>query len=259
MARIRTRLDERVMRDGLADSRSRAQSLIMAGVVRVDGVVVDKSGTNVADDAQVTIDAPARFVSRGGEKLEHAFVDLADRLDELGLDPAGQQCVDLGASTGGFTDCLLQRGAAHVSAIDVGHGQLHPRMRDDERVTVRERTNARHVTPDLFAVAPSVLVCDVSFISLKTLLPSPFTCMAPNWWGMVLCKPQFEAGRERLNRHGRKGVITDEGIRAEIVAEVVAAISDLGPRVDRVVQAYPPGPKGNIEYVLLLVSEDTES
>lgn len=256
---MKERLDERVARDGLAETRSRAQRLIMAGVVRVDGVVVDKAGTAVAADAVVSVDAPARFVSRGGEKLDNAFVSLDAVLDEHGLSVNGVHALDVGASTGGFTDCLLQRGAAHVTAVDVGHGQLHPKLREDPRVTVLERTNARTLTPEQFDPPPSLLVCDASFISLRTVLAAPVACMASGWWGLVLCKPQFEAGRERLHRYGRKGVITDDAGRALIVDECAAQLRGIGIDVRHVVQAHPPGPKGNIEFVFFVRALDTES
>ncbi|MCW2956509.1 MAG: hemolysin [Thermoleophilia bacterium] len=247
------RIDERLVADGLAESRSLAQRLIMAGAVRVDGQLVDKSSTKVRDEQQVAVDAGPPFVSRGGEKLENALIDLGARISAEGFAVEGARAIDIGASTGGFTDCLLQRGAAHVVAVDVGYGQLHQSLRTDARVTVMERTNARHLEPGDLPYAPDLLVCDASFISLGTVLPATFAAMDPaGWWGVLLCKPQFEAGRERMNRHGRKGVLTDVAVRDQVVAETIAAVRAAGVEVLQHVQAHPPGPKGNVEYALLV-------
>lgn len=247
------RIDERLVRDGLVESRSLAQRLVMAGAVRIADQVVTKSSTTVRDDQHVSVDTGPPFVSRGGEKLENALVELGPRIEELGLVVAGARAIDVGASTGGFTDCLLQRGAAHVVAVDVGYGQLHESLRVDQRVTSMERTNARHVTATDLPYAPDLIVCDASFISLATVLPAVFACMDPaGWWGVLLCKPQFEAGRERMARHGRKGVLVDVEVRTQVVDETVAALRELGIDVDRVVQAHPPGPKGNVEFCLLV-------
>jgi len=247
------RIDERLVRDGLVVSRSLAQRLVMAGAVRIDGQVAAKPSSNVRDNQEVTVDQGPPFVSRGGEKLENALVDLAERIAAEGFAVEGAKAIDIGASTGGFTDCLLQRGAAHVVAVDVGYGQLHPRMRDDARVTVMERTNARHLTPDQLPYAADLIVCDASFISIGTILPPVFATMRPEgWWGVLLCKPQFEAGKTRMNKFGRKGVLTDAAVRDEVVEETVASIRAAGVEVLEVVQAHPPGPKGNIEYCLLV-------
>jgi 23S rRNA (cytidine1920-2'-O)/16S rRNA (cytidine1409-2'-O)-methyltransferase len=247
MARIR--LDERLVRDGHAENKSQAQRLIMAGVVRVDGQRSDKAGTPTGDGSVVEVEAPARFVSRGGDKLANAFDDLAAEIAGHGWSVDGAQALDVGSSTGGFTDCLLQNGAAEVAAVDVGYGQLHPKLRDDPRVTVMERVNARHLSPGDLPFAPNLVVCDASFISLATVMRGPISCMAPNWWGLLLCKPQFEAGPQRL---GKGGVVRDDAIRDEIVAETIGSIEQLGVRVVAKTQAHPPGPKGNIEYVLLV-------
>ncbi|MCW2928613.1 MAG: hemolysin [Thermoleophilia bacterium] len=247
------RLDERLVHDGLVESRSLAQRLVMAGSVRVDGQVVDKSSAKVRDGQVLTVDAGPPFVSRGGEKLENALVDHAGRIEAEGFRVEGAHAIDIGASTGGFTDCLLQRGAAHVVAVDVGYGQLHQRLRAHERVTMMERTNARHLTREDLPFAPDLIVCDASFIPLATVLPATIAAMSPQgWWGVLLCKPQFEAGRDRMNRHGRKGVLTDVDVRAQVVEETVASVRSMGVDVLDVVQAHPPGPKGNIEYVLLV-------
>ena len=242
------RLDERLAADGLAESRSQAQRLIMAGVVRVNGQRVDKASHRVAAAATVEVDAPPRFVSRGGDKLDNAVAELADDIAALGLSIDGAHAIDVGASTGGFTDCLLKRGAAGVVAVDVGYGQLHERLRSDPRVTVMDRTNARHLAPADLPFQPDLIVCDASFISLRTVLPGPLACMRRPFWGMLLCKPQFEAGRERVT----KGVVRDEAVRMQVVEETVEAVQRLGLEVHKVVQAHPPRPKGNREYVLLI-------
>jgi 23S rRNA (cytidine1920-2'-O)/16S rRNA (cytidine1409-2'-O)-methyltransferase len=249
-----TRIDERLVELGLAESRSQAQRLLMAGSVRVDDQLVDKASAKVREDQAIEVVAGSPFVSRGGEKLENALTDHADRIAAEGFEVTGARAVDIGASTGGFTDCLLQRGAAHVAAVDVGYGQLHQRLRTDERVTNIERTNARHLAPGDLPYAPNLLVCDASFIPLATVLPATIALMdqAEGWWGILLCKPQFEAGRERMNRHGRKGVLTDEDVRAQVVEETVESVRAMGVEVLDVVQAHPPGPKGNIEYALLV-------
>src|SRR5436305_538792 len=186
---MKKRLDILLVERGFAESRARAQALVIAG--RVHGY--DKPGHQVDEAVELTVEQPPRYVSRGGEKLAHG-------LDALGVDPAGLECVDGGASTGGFTDDLPQRGAARVIAIDVGYGQLHPRLRGDARVTVLERTNARKVTELPFA--PQLAVCDVSFISVRIALPPVLRLCAPGWQAVVLVKPQFGAGREDVGKGG---------------------------------------------------------
>lgn len=246
-----TRLDVRMVELGLAESRSMAQRLIMAGQVRVDGQLRDKASFTVSEDAEVDVAELPKYVSRGGDKLSNAIDDLRGDIEQLGRSVEDARCIDIGASTGGFTDCLLQHGAQHVIGVDVGYGQLHPRLRNDERVTVMERTNARHLTMDMLPWRPSLLVCDASFIGLATVLPAPIECMQPDWWGLVLCKPQFEAGRSRI---GKRGVIRDAAVREDVLAEVTAALGDLGARVVSSVEARPRGRKGNVEYVLLVTS-----
>jgi 23S rRNA (cytidine1920-2'-O)/16S rRNA (cytidine1409-2'-O)-methyltransferase len=233
---MRKRLDVVLVERGLAETRSQAQALVMAGLVPG----YDKPGTQVADDVELVVERPPRFVSRGGEKLANA-------LEALGLDPAGRDCVDIGASTGGFTDCLLQAGAARVVAIDVGYGQLHPRLRDDPRVTVMERTNARHLTELPFA--PSLVVCDASFISVKLVVPPVLALSAPGWEALVLVKPQFEAGKADVP----KGVVRDPEVRRRVLLDVCAAAAGWRGRVVGVVDSGLPGPKGNREFVLHLV------
>lgn len=243
------RLDERLVQDGLVESRSVAQRLIMAGQVRVDGQLCDKASARVRAESSVELTQQPRFVSRGGDKLCNAIDELSAVLDKLDLHVDGACALDVGASTGGFTDCLLQRGAAQVIAVDVGYGQLHPRLRNDTRVTVMERTNARHLTPDQLPYEPDMIVCDASFISLAKLLPGPLACMAAGYWGMLLCKPQFEAGRGRV---GSGGVVRDDAVRQETLDAVIASVQALGARVEACAEARPRGPKGNVEYLLLI-------
>jgi 23S rRNA (cytidine1920-2'-O)/16S rRNA (cytidine1409-2'-O)-methyltransferase len=200
----------------------------------------DKPGTQVAEDAELTVKSPPPYVSRAGHKLANA-------LDAFGVDVTGLDCCDVGASTGGFADVLLQRGAAHVIAIDVGYGQLHPRLRNDPRVTVLERTNARHVTELPFA--PQLVTCDVSFISVKLALPPVLRLAAPGWQALVLVKPQFEAGRAETP----KGVVRDTEVQRRVVRAIVDAALAWGGAASGVVDSGLPGPKGNREFVLHLV------
>jgi 23S rRNA (cytidine1920-2'-O)/16S rRNA (cytidine1409-2'-O)-methyltransferase len=237
---VKKRLDALLVERGLAESRARAQALVMAGLVPG----YEKPGQQVDEDAELTVAAAPAFVSRGGEKLAHGF-------DALGVDPAGLDCLDVGASTGGFTDVLLQRGARRVIALDVGYGQLHPRLRADPRVTVLERTNAR--TLEALPFPPQLVVCDVSFISVRTALPPALRLAAPGWQALVLVKPQFEAGRADV---GKGGVVRDPEVRRRVVREVAEAALGWGARVAGVVDSGLPGPKGNRELVLHLVHSD---
>jgi 23S rRNA (cytidine1920-2'-O)/16S rRNA (cytidine1409-2'-O)-methyltransferase len=238
----RKRLDVVLVERGLAESREQAKALVMAGLVPG----YDKPGQQVGDDATLTVERPPRFVSRGGEKLAHA-------LDALGVDPSGKDCLDLGASTGGFTDCLLQRGAARVIALDVGYGQLHPRLRDDDRVTVLERVNARHL--DALPFPPEVITCDVSFISATRVLPPAIALAAPGWEALVLVKPQFEAGRADVP----KGVVRDPGVRRRVLRDFCAEAASWRARVAGVVDSGHPGPKGNREFVVHLIASEKPS
>jgi 23S rRNA (cytidine1920-2'-O)/16S rRNA (cytidine1409-2'-O)-methyltransferase len=237
---VRKRLDVLLVERGLAESRAQAQALVMAGRVRG----YDKPGQQVAEDAELVVERGPEYVSRGGEKLAHG-------LDRLGVDPAGLDCVDVGASTGGFTDVLLRRGAARVIALDVGYGQLHPRLRADPRVTVLERTNARTLAELPFP--PQLAVCDVSFISVRLALPPVLRLCGPGWQAVVLVKPQFEAGRADV---GKGGVVRDPSVRARAVREVAEAATGWGASVLGVVDSGLPGPKGNRELVLHLVQSD---
>ena len=236
---MKKRVDVLLVERGLAQSRAQAQALVLAG--RVPGY--DKPGTQVDEAAALEVECGPRFVSRGGDKLANA-------LERLGVDPAGRDCLDVGASTGGFTDCLLQAGANRVIALDVGYGQLHPRLRDDARVTVLERTNARHVTELPFA--PELVVCDVSFISVRTALPPLLRLAEPGWEALVLVKPQFEAGRADVP----KGVVRDPEVRREAVGSVAEAALAWPARTVGVVDSGVPGPKGNREFFVHLVHDD---
>src|SRR5437588_3970935 len=237
---MKKRLDVLLVERGLAETRAQAQALVVAG--RVLGHA--KPGTQVDEAIELELEMPPPYVSRGGEKLAHA-------LDAFGIDPSGLDCLDVGASTGGFTDVLLQRGAARVIAVDVGYGQLHSRLRADERVTVLERTNARGLAELPFA--PQLVVCDVSFISVRVALPPALELAAPGWQAIVLVKPQFEAGRADV---GKGGVVRDDAVRARVVREVAEAALGWGATVAGVVDSGLPGPKGNRELFLHLVQAD---
>jgi 23S rRNA (cytidine1920-2'-O)/16S rRNA (cytidine1409-2'-O)-methyltransferase len=248
--RRRERLDVVVHARGLAPSRERARALIMAGVVRVDGRLRDKPGTLVASDAQVELVGPSpelRYASRGGLKLERA-------LDAFGVDPAGQVCVDVGASTGGFTDVLLLRGAARVYAVDVGRGQLAWQLRSDPRVVVMERTNIRYLTA-LPEPAMGATI-DVSFISLRLVLPPVAALLVPSGWIVALVKPQFEAGRAEVDRGS--GVISDPAVHRTVLHGLLAWIAQTGPQagrrleVRRLIPSPIVGRDGNHEYLLHL-------
>jgi 23S rRNA (cytidine1920-2'-O)/16S rRNA (cytidine1409-2'-O)-methyltransferase len=232
---MKKRLDVVLVERGLAESRSQAQALVLAGLVRG----YDKPGAQVADDVVLDVERPPRFVSRGGEKLQNA-------LDALGVKVAGRDCADVGASTGGFTDCLLQAGARRVVAIDVGYGQLHPRLRDDPRVTVLERVNARMLTKLPFA--PELVVCDVSFISVTKALPPVLGLAGSGWEALVLVKPQFEAGRADVT----KGVVRDTGVQRNVLESVIEGAREWGGVTVGVVDSGLPGPKGNREFFVHL-------
>jgi 23S rRNA (cytidine1920-2'-O)/16S rRNA (cytidine1409-2'-O)-methyltransferase len=240
-----TRLDVLMAERGIAESRSRAQALIMAGRVLVEGAVVTKAGSAVPETARVELVAPPRYVSRGGEKLETALRAFA-------VDVTGERCLDVGASTGGFTDVLLRRGASRVVALDVGHGQLDWRIRNDPRVVVLERVNARTLTPEQLpadARAFDVVVMDVSFISARQVLPAIAPLLQPGADVIVLVKPQFEAGREEV---GKGGLVRDPAVHGRVVDEVAAAATALG--LTRVAMTESPitGTEGNREFLLHL-------
>jgi 23S rRNA (cytidine1920-2'-O)/16S rRNA (cytidine1409-2'-O)-methyltransferase len=233
------RLDNLIVSRGLAPSRARAQAFVLAGDVYVGGVRVDKAGTLIPDDAAIEVrGAEHGYVSRGGVKL-------AGALDAFALDVRGLRCLDLGASTGGFTDCLLQRGAATVTAVDVGYGQLAHKLRSDPRVVVMERTNARTLTPDAIGGAADLTVVDASFIGLEKLMPAVALCTRPGGELVALVKPQFEVGRELASRG--KGVIRDEGVRAEAIAQAARSVAEAGFVLAGQCDSALAGPKGNRE------------
>jgi 23S rRNA (cytidine1920-2'-O)/16S rRNA (cytidine1409-2'-O)-methyltransferase len=239
---MKKRVDVLLVERGLAESRTQAQALVMAGLVPG----YDKPGTQVDESAELTVKGKQPYVSRGGEKLAHG-------LDRLDVDPDGLDCIDVGSSTGGFTDVLLQRGARRVIAIDVGTHQLHEKLRGDERVTVMEQTNARELTELPFA--PELVVCDVSFISVRIALPPVLALAAPGWRAVVLVKPQFEAGRAEVP----KGVVREPATRARVLREVAAAALGWGASSLGVVDSGLPGPKGNREFFLHLEQSDHPS
>jgi 23S rRNA (cytidine1920-2'-O)/16S rRNA (cytidine1409-2'-O)-methyltransferase len=232
------RLDVLLVERGLAESRAQAQALVLAGLVPG----FDKAGAQVDEGVELTLESLPPYVSRAGHKLANA-------LDAFAVDVTGLDCCDVGASTGGFTDVLLQRGAVRVIALDVGYGQLHPRLRNDPRVTVLERTNARHVTE--LPLAAQLVTCDVSFISVKLALPPVLRLAAPGWQALVLVKPQFEAGRAEAH----KGVVRDAEVQRRVVREVAEAALAWGGETGGVVDSGLPGPKGNREFVLHLVQK----
>ena len=243
----RSRLDSELVRTGLARSRRHAGELITAGRVSIDGVRAVKSATPLEPGqvVQVAPSAAPDYASRAGHKLAGALDALGD------LRVEGRICLDAGASTGGFTDVLLRRGAAHVVAVDVGHGQLVPALRADPRVTVREGGNVRHLRPGDLGPAPDLVVGDLSFISLTLVLPALVAVAAPGADLLLLVKPQFEVGRERL---GSGGVVRDPRLRAQAVLGVARSAAALGRRPRAVVASALPGPSGNVEYFVWLVA-----
>jgi 23S rRNA (cytidine1920-2'-O)/16S rRNA (cytidine1409-2'-O)-methyltransferase len=235
----RRRLDTLLAERGLAGSRTSAAASVRAGRVRVgaDGRRAEKPGQLVAEDAELAVDERPRYVSRGGAKLENA-------IRALGLDVRGCSCLDVGASTGGFTDCLLQHGAARVVAVDVGYGQLDWGLRQDPRVDVMERANARHLRAEHLPYRPELATVDVSFISLTKVLPAIASCLAPGGEVVALVKPQFELRPERV---GKGGVVRDPADRRDAVVAVARAAREIGLGVLRLAPSGVAGPKGNLE------------
>jgi len=242
MARVR--LDALLAERGLLESRSRAAAAVMAGQVHLGPGRrrAEKPGQLVPPDVEVAVDPGQPYVSRGGIKLANA-------LDAVGLDSAGRRALDVGASTGGFTDCLLQRGAAHVIALDVAYGELHWRLREDDRVTVIERVNARGLDPGVLPYAPDLVVCDVSFISLTKVLPAVLAVTAERFDCLAMVKPQFEVGREAIRRGG---VVRDAADRRRALIEVATAARGAGAAVRGFAPSGLPGPSGNRETFLWL-------
>jgi 23S rRNA (cytidine1920-2'-O)/16S rRNA (cytidine1409-2'-O)-methyltransferase len=239
---VKKRVDVLLVERGLAESRSQAQALVLAGLVPGH----EKPGEQIDEKAQLEVSQRPQFVSRGGEKLRNALAAFE-------VVVAGRDCADVGASTGGFTDCLLQAGARRVIAIDVGYGQLHPRLRDDPRVTVLERTNARLLTELPFA--PGLVVCDVSFISATKVLPPVLAIAEQEWEAVVLVKPQFEAPRAAA----RKGVVRDPDVWREVLQSFVNSAQGWGGRTLGVVDSGLPGPKGNREFFVHLVNRSGQA
>ncbi|MBA2461469.1 MAG: TlyA family RNA methyltransferase [Actinobacteria bacterium] len=237
---MKKRLDILLVERGLAESRTQAQALVLAGLVPG----YDKPGHQVDERAELSIEAPPRYVSRGGEKLANALAQVEIELD-------GRDCLDLGASTGGFTDALLQHGAGRVIAVDVGYGQLHPKLRSDPRVVVLERTNARGLSELPFQ--PDLLVCDVSFISVRLVLPPALRLLEEGWDALVLVKPQFEAGRAEV---GKGGVVRDAEIHRRILRTTIEAALTWDAMAIGVVDSGLPGPKGNREFFVHFINRD---
>ena len=248
--KVKKRLDVLLVERGLADTRTKAQAVIMSGLVYVAGQKADKPGMSFEETADIEVrGATCPYVSRGGLKLEKALRDF-------GVDPTGFVCSDSGASTGGFTDCLLQQGAKKVFAIDVGYGQLDWKIRSDPRVVVMERTNVRYVTPEQLGEPLDLSVVDVSFISLRIVLPVIKTFLKENA-GQVLCliKPQFEAGKEKV---GKKGVVRDPAVHKEVLDDFVALTKEIGFKILGLTFSPVKGPEGNIEFLAHLTLADEE-
>lgn len=241
--RRRVRADERLLELGVVDTRSQARALILAGRVRLGDQLIDKPGMLVPVDAQLTVTEPPRFVSRGGEKLDYA-------LRRFGLDVSGMVCADFGASTGGFTDVLLQRGARRVYAIDVGYGQLAYRLRTDPRVVVMDRTNVRYL--ERLPEPIDLVTIDVSFISLRLVLPAAKRVLRPGGRVVALVKPQFEAGRHRV---GKGGIVRDPGVHREVLHAVLETATAIGFVPEDLVRSPITGAEGNVEFLALLRSD----
>jgi 23S rRNA (cytidine1920-2'-O)/16S rRNA (cytidine1409-2'-O)-methyltransferase len=239
-----SRLDQAMVDRGLCDSREKAKRSILAGQVRVNDQLAHKPSDTVKPDDAIALEAPEKYVSRGGQKLEHALVHFH-------LDVNGLAAIDLGASTGGFTDCLLQHGAASVTAVDVGHGQLAWKLRRDKRVVVMERINARFLKPDQFPKPFDLAVIDCSFISLKKILPAALPLVKPDGRIVALIKPQFEAGKAEADRG--QGVISDPGIHERIIRELREFVSaQAGLSWRDVIESPLLGPAGNKEFLALI-------
>ncbi len=242
-----TRLDQALVERGLCESRERAKRSILAGQVRINQQRAHKASETVKETDELTLDAPERFVSRGGLKLEHALKEFQLKVTDL-------IAIDIGASTGGFTDCLLQNGAAKVYAVDVGHGQLAWKLRQDARVVVMEKTNARNLTPAAFPQPFSLadlVVADCSFISLRKILPPVVALLRPSGRIVALIKPQFEAGKAEVDKGA--GVITDPAVHQRVIAELEAFVATQPGLAWRTVTESPLlGPAGNKEFLVLI-------
>lgn len=244
------RLDQRLFELGLAESREKAKATIMSGIVYVNGQKSDKPGTQVSDDAEIVVRGNAcPYVSRGGFKLAKA-------LEVFPVEPAGKVCIDCGASTGGFTDVLLKNGAAKVYAVDVGYGQLAWQLRQDSRVVVMERTNARALTPDMFPESMDLGVMDVSFISIRLILPALHGLLKPGGEVVCLIKPQFEAGKADV---GKKGVVRDKAVHERVLREMCEFFPSAGYTLLGLDYSPIRGPEGNIEYLAYLKADGGDS
>jgi len=238
----RNRLDLFLFEKGMVESREKARSLILAGNVLVNNQLVDKPGTLISRDSAITIKNKLPYVSRGGLKLQQA-------IQELDINVNDRTCLDVGASTGGFTDCLLQNNARHVFAVDVGYGQLAWTLRNDKRVTVIERTNIRNLTQNLVPSPIDIVTIDVSFISLRIVVPAVLKFMNKNGFILALIKPQFEVGKGQV---GKGGVVRDPELHKKTVHDLSSYFSDIGLSPGPVVTSPGPGPKGNIEVMIRL-------
>lgn len=243
---MKERLDTVLVQRGFFSTRSQAAAAVLAGEVRVSGQPVTKAGTLVTPDIEVTLKEQPRFVSRGGLKLERAF-------EEFPIDVTGRVALDAGASTGGFTDCLLQHGARKVIAVDVGYGQLDWKLRNDPRVDVLERTNIRGITQEMLSEAPSFATFDLSFISLKKVLQPVIDTLEEDFQAIALIKPQFEAGRGKV---GKGGVVRDSNVRREVLEEIWSFIEESGWVVLGLTESPVRGPKGNREYLLYFAADN---
>ncbi len=247
---MKIRLDQYIFQEGYTESRRRAQAIIMSGVVFVNNQKADKPGTMIKETDVVEVRGKElKYVSRGGLKLEKA-------VNEYGIDLSDKVCMDIGASTGGFTDCMLQNGARKVYAVDVGYGQLAWKLRNDERVVNMEKTNIRNVTLDMLDEKIDFFSVDVSFISLKHIFPVAFRVSSDAVRGVCLVKPQFEAGKEKV---GKKGVVRDPAVRQEVIENVIGYANENGFYVNRLTYSPIKGPEGNVEFLILVSKEDSEN
>jgi len=242
---VKQRLDLAMVKQGLADSREKAKALIMAGQVKVAGKTMDKAGTNIEEGTKIElVGSPLPYVSRGGLKLEKALAFFK-------IDLTGKVIADIGASTGGFTDCALQNGAQKVYAVDVGYGQLDWKLRNDPRVVNLERTNARYLTPADLGERVDFITIDVAFISLEKILPAAQKLLKDNGEIIALIKPQFEAGKEKV---GKKGVVKDPKTHKEVIINIFQVAQSLNYHVQGLTYSPIKGPEGNIEYLLWLIN-----
>ncbi len=247
---MKIRLDQYVFQEGYTESRRRAQAIIMSGVVFVNNQKADKPGTMIKETDVVEVRGKElKYVSRGGLKLEKA-------INEYGIDLADTVCMDIGASTGGFTDCMLQNGARKVYAVDVGYGQLAWKLRNDERVVNMEKTNIRNVTLDMLDEKIDFFSVDVSFISLKHIFPVAFRVSSDTVKGVCLVKPQFEAGKEKV---GKKGVVRDPAVRQEVIENVIGYANENGFYVNKLTFSPIKGPEGNVEFLILVSKDGSEN